>query len=413
MRSTRSWLLLGLLLGVMLVGLGYANYQFGQLAPGGNDFLARWVGAKAWLREGISPYDERVSLEAQELIYGRAADPEAGEDIAHFVYPLPSMIFFAPFAFMPFPLARAVWMVLLEVSLPLLALLGIQLADWKPSRRLLVALMLFSVVWYHGFRSIVVGQFAVIEALIITAALFAIQRGQDEIGGVLLALSLSKPQMPFLLIPFALLWSASVRRWRIVAWTLISSGILFSLSFLILPSWMIGWLRQLVQYPSYTAIGSPVSIIAGALPRGEALVANVFNAAAVLYLLWEWMRAMRKDTRWFLWTAALTLIVTNWIAFRTATTNYVVLLPVLCLIFGVWVRRWKRAGRAAVIGILTLLIAGLWWLFLVSVEGNVESAWMYLPLPVITLVTWWWTRWWAVREVPLILLGDEDESLTL
>jgi hypothetical protein len=67
----------------------------------------------------------------------------------------------------------------------------------------------------------------------------------------------------------------------------------------------------------------------------------------------------------------------------------------------------------AVIAALTILTAGLWWLFLYTVEGNVESAWMYLPLPAITLVTWWWTRWWAVREVPLILHEDEDRLMEI
>jgi hypothetical protein len=410
MNSSRSILLLGLLLGAMLVGLGYANYQFVQRAPGGNDFLARWVGARYWLIEGVSPYEEQVSLAAQERIYGRPADPSAGEDIAHFVYPLPAMMFFAPFAYLSFPLARTIWMVLLELSLPMLALVGVRLAEWKPSRRLLMALMLFSVVWYHGFRSIVVGQFAVIEALIIAGALFAIREGRDELGGILLALSLCKPQMPFLLIPFVLLWSVSVRRWKVLVWMAAGVGVLFGLSFVILPGWMLGWLRQLVQYPSYTAIGSPVSIIAGAIPSRSEAVGVILNASAVVYLLWEWVRAWRKDVRWFLWTSALTLIITNWIAFRTATTNYVVLLPVLCLVFGVWVRRWERGGRAAVLLMLVVLTSGLWALFIVTVEGNIESPWMYLPLPTITLISWWWSRWWAVRETSLQLHRSVDDG---
>jgi hypothetical protein len=410
MRSNWSILLLGLLLGAMLVGLGYANYQFVQRAPGGNDFLARWVGARYWLIEGLSPYDEQVSLAAQEMIYGRAANPSAGEDIAHFVYPLPAMIFFAPFAYLPFPIARTIWMVLLEIALPALALLGVRLAEWKPSRQLLVALMLFSVVWYHGFRSIVVGQFAVIEALIMTGALLAIQRRQDELAGILLAFSLCKPQMPFLLIPFVLLWSASVRRWGVILWTLVGTGILFGLSFVILPEWMLGWLRQLVQYPSYTSIGSPVSIIAGLAPSREEALGTILNAVAVIYLLWEWVRAWRKDVRWFIWTAALTLIITNWIAFRTATTNFVVLLPVLCLVFGVWVRRWERGGRFAVVLMLVILTGGLWALFLLTVEGNIESPWMYLALPAVTLICWWWSRWWAVRETSLQLHRSGDDT---
>ncbi|HHH81473.1 MAG TPA: hypothetical protein ENL35_00620, partial [Chloroflexi bacterium] len=89
-------------IGILMV-MGWANYRFAQLVPGGNDFLARWTGARAWVVEGRSPYDPGVSLNAQRMIYGRPAKLEAGEDLAHFVYPLPAMVFFAPFGLLPYP----------------------------------------------------------------------------------------------------------------------------------------------------------------------------------------------------------------------------------------------------------------------------------------------------------------------
>ena len=184
----------------MIIGVGIANYQFSMSVPGGNDFLARWVGAHYWVVRGINPYDPEVSLASQEMIYGRPANPAEGEDVAHFVYPLPAMIFFAPLAPFSYPVARAIWMTILEISLPILALIGIQLARWKPSRRMLLIVMVFSLVWYHGFRSVILGQFAVIEALLMTGALLAIQRRQDGVAGILLALSIAKPQMTVLLI---------------------------------------------------------------------------------------------------------------------------------------------------------------------------------------------------------------------
>jgi hypothetical protein len=67
---------------VILTGvLVWSNYRFSIQSPGGNDFLARWTGAHFWLTEGINPYDEQVSLEAQTMIYGRPADPTRGEDV--------------------------------------------------------------------------------------------------------------------------------------------------------------------------------------------------------------------------------------------------------------------------------------------------------------------------------------------
>jgi len=44
-----------------VAGLTWMNYRFSVQNPGGNDFLARWMGARKWLMEGISPYDQRVS----------------------------------------------------------------------------------------------------------------------------------------------------------------------------------------------------------------------------------------------------------------------------------------------------------------------------------------------------------------
>lgn len=381
----------------VLIGLGFANYQFALSSPGGNDFLARWVGAHYWVVKGVNPYDPQVSLAAQEMIYGRLADPAKGEDIAHFVYPLPAMIFFAPFGLLPYPIARAVWMTLLEISLPLLILIGVELTRWKPSRKLLAFLMIFSVVWYHGFRSVIVGQFAVIEALLMAAVLLSIQRRQDSLAGILLALSIAKPQMSVLLIPFVLLWAARSRRWELIMWTLGAMTTLVVVSLALINDWPLLWLRQLVEYSDYTFNPTPVSILAGVIPVASRALTYGLTTLLLVYLLWEWVQAMGKGDRWFQWTSALTIVLTNLIPLRTATTHYVVLLPALCLIFCAWDERWGKKGTLLIIFSLSVILIGLWALFMISVEGDMENEIMYLPLPILSLLGLWWSRWWIVR----------------
>ncbi len=381
----------------MIIGVGIANYQFSMSVPGGNDFLARWVGAHYWVVRGINPYDPEVSLASQEMIYGRPANPAEGEDVAHFVYPLPAMIFFAPLAPFSYPVARAIWMTILEISLPILALIGIQLARWKPSRRMLLIVMVFSLVWYHGFRSVILGQFAVIEALLMTGALLAIQRRQDGVAGILLALSIAKPQMTVLLIIFVLLWAVLSKRWAIILWTLGSLTAMIGISLILIPDWPLLWLRQMVDYPTYTTNPTPVSVIAGLFPGISRQITYGLSALLVLYMLWEWALAMGKGDRGFQWTAALTIVITNLLAIRTGTTNYVVMLPAILLIFYVWDERWGKKGNIAIVTVLMLLLVGLWILFLVSVEGSFENDVMYLPLPILTILGLWWSRWWIVR----------------
>lgn len=383
-----------------LVGLSVANYRFAVQAPGGNDFLARWVGANQWLAHGRNPYSAQVSLEAQRLIYGRPADRQAEEDVAHFAYPLFAMLFFGPFGLMPYPLARSLWMTLLEIGLPILAILSIQLCGWRPSAWILRILILFSVLWYHGLRAVIVGQFAVLEALLMIGALLAVQRRQDAAAGILLGLSLCKPQMAVLLIPFVFLWAVSNRRFLILTWGLGTIVLLLAGSLALIPNWPIEWARQIIDYTTYTSrVGPPVSILAGLIPGAAGPITAFLTVLGLIYTAFIWLQALGKEDRWFQWTAAMTIVVTNLIALRTATTNYVVMLPALVLVFAVWNERWGKRAEPIIIFVLLGLFVGLWALFLVTVEGNLEHAALYLPLPLLALAGLLWSRWWVLRRL--------------
>ena len=396
-RSILYFVIILLLAAVVLVGLTWANFRFATDNPGGNDFLARWTGAHFWLVEGLSPYDPQVSLEAQRMIYGRAAVPGRGEDVAHFVYPLHSMLFFGPFGLLDFTLARAIWMTVIQVSLIALAFVSLRLVEWKVSPIMAAALVIFTLLWYHGMRTVMVGQFAAVNALLIVLSLYLIRQNQDLGAGILLALSTTKPQMSFLIIPFVFLWAISVRRWGILTSFLASLGLMLVASLALIPDWPLQMIWQMLDYPSYTDIGSPLSIVASAAPGISSALSLVLNGLVIIYLIVEWVLAWGKDDRWFLWTALLTLVLTNLVAFRTATTNYVMLLPVLFLIFKVWDERWGVAGKVLMWVTLVGLAVGLWVLFLNTVDGNIEHPIMYLPLPIFCLIGLWWVRWWAVR----------------
>lgn len=399
-RKLPGWIsaLLIILAGIVLVLLLYANYQFVLQAPGGNDFLARWMGAKSWLVDGIHPYDPRVGLRSQEIIYGRPANPQEGEDLALFVYPLPSMIFFGPFGLLPYPIARTIWMTILEIGLPILTLIGIRISGWRPARPIMVLLLVFSVIWYHSVRAMILGQFAVIEALLIAGALLAIQRNQNTLAGLLLALSICKPPMSFLIIPFILLWAISIRRWSLFLWTIGFMALIIGLSILIMPDWPLLWIREVITYPEYSPAKPPVALIADLFPSIASSVNLALTGLLLVYLFWEWILAWGKGDRWFQWAAAMTLVISSITVFRTATTNYLVMVPGMMLIFNAWVERWGKAGVAALVVTLVILFAGLWLLFLSTIEGIQEHPVMYFPLPIFMLIGLWWSRWWYARS---------------
>ncbi|MBL7164484.1 MAG: DUF2029 domain-containing protein [Anaerolineales bacterium] len=397
-RSTFLFAALVLISLLGLAGLTWANYRFSDQSSGGNDFLARWVGARKWLIEGISPYDERVSLATQEIIYGHPADVSKGEDLSHFVYPLTSMVIFGPFGLLEYLPARALWMTVLELSLAGLAILSLRLVRWSVSPARVAVLILFSVLWYHGARTLIVGQFAAIEALLIVGALLLIQKEQDGFAGLLLALATAKPQMVVLIIPFVLIWAYSRRRTNLI-WGFFGSLLgMFLVSLFFIPNWPLQMIWQMMEYPGYTErIGSLISILAGSIPGLSKQLSIILNLFFWGYLIVEWVLAWGKDQRWFLWTALMTLVLTNFLVLRTATTNYVMMLPAVFMVFRVLEYRWPKVGVGIVWATLLLLLIGLWALFLNTVQGNLEQPAMYLPLPLFCLLGLWWVRWWAIR----------------
>ena len=394
-------LIMGALLA--LVGLFQTNFVYSQRQPGGNDFLARWMGARYWLIEGISPYDERVSLATQIVIYGRPADKQKGEDIAHFVYPLPVMIFIAPFALFEYTVARALWMTLLELCMVFIILLAFRLGEWQIRPLKLTLLMLLLFLGYYSLRSIILGQYAVVNALLVLLSLLAVKRRNDFAAGILLALSLCKPQMVFLFVPWVLIWAFSQRRWDVFGGFFGGGGVILAVSLMFLPDWPLQMLRQILDYPTYTGESSPLSILASLTPGVKRQLEWILYGGFLGYLFVEWGVAWKKDYPHFFWVGLLTLVVNNLVAYRTATTHFILFYPAMCLVFRVLEERWHRFGKWLVWGLLLGWFVGSWWLFLSTVQGNQESSVMFLPFPLLVLLGLWWTRWWQVRP-PITVL---------
>jgi hypothetical protein len=397
MRSSYPlWLRLVLLILVILVVviLGNANYRFAVQEPGGNDFLTFWQGARYWLVEGGSPYDEEVALRNQELTFGRPADFEAGEDGLAFVYPLPAMLFFGPFGLLPFNLARAIWTTFLEIGLVMLAIMSIRIAGWKPSIPTFVLLILFSVFWYHGFRSVILGQITVLGALLIAGSLLAIKARSDPLAGVLLGLAIVKPQLIYLLIPFVLIWAIHRRRVKIVAWLLGTIAVLIVGTLLLMPDWPIQWLQRVFVYSQYAIPVSPISYLAGIVPRFTQQATLVISGLLLIYLFYEWAQSMGKGDRWFQWTAGMTLAISILLYFRSGTTNYLILFPSLCIVFGTIQYRWGKTGTLVIWLTLIFLMITLWLLFILTVEGYQEHSIMHVPFAFFIMIGMLWARWW-------------------
>lgn len=408
-KISSTYLTVFILIVIALSGLVGANYLFAKNNPGGNDFIPRWLGTRLFLTERQNPYSDETTASIQDFIYGRAA--EEGEDQQLFVYPYYSMLVFSPFASIEeYALARGLWMTVLEISLIAISVISLKLLNWRPSVFQFGLFFFFTLTWYHGVRPIINGNASVLVALFIAGVLLLIRFGFDQYAGILLALTSIKPQMVVLFIPLTILWGLSNRRWALAR----SSGVAFFIlligSIILQPNWILLNIRQIATYPSYTEPGSPGSIFQVWWPSIGDNLGWAFTILLGFLLVREWILVLGKDFRHFLWAACLTLIITNLIGIRSATANYIALVPALVLIFVEWERRWEKIGGWLVVFTLISIFVGLWWLFLATLHSGpqpIQDPIMFFPFTIFLLIGLYWVRWWYLQGTTL----DKDNLL--
>jgi hypothetical protein len=388
-RKAQNAVVLMALMAIFILGV-YVTYRgFTSEHPGANDFYPRWVGGCALLREGMNPYSEAVTLRIQEGTYGRPALPE--EDQVAFAYPLYSLLFFFPLcATGNYPLVQAIWIWLLLTAFVAAVMLAMRVVHWHPRWWLALLTMLWTVVLYHSFRALVLGQFVALVFLAFVVALWAMQRGHDGWAGMFLAASTVKPQLVYLAIPWILLWAAGQRRWRM--WVSFGSTVVALVlgSMILLPSWLPDFVRQVAAYPAYTVYGSLTWMLVQhwlGLSRVAELAILALLAITILTLAWRLWKGTWQQMLWMLGTL---LLLTNFFTPRIATTNYILLIPWALWGYRHMQRTWRRFGTWMILFVQVTSLIALWAVFLTTVQGDFEQAPVYFPFPAAMSCILFW-----------------------
>ena len=391
------------ILSLLLVAIAYTWASwifFTQKVPGGNDFLAHYSVWQGYFRYGFSPYSDEAALYTQELIYGRPALP--GEDQNRLTYPFYSLIFHAPLTIFEYPLARAIYMTVLASALIAGVWISTDLVNWKPKAWLLGLLLAWTILFYPHLRGIILGQFAILGFLSLAACLFLLKQRKDFLAGIVLVVSTVKPTLVFLVIPYLLVYALVRRRFNLVFGFLVTLSILVVGSFGLEPGWMKEWIQRMSMYSSYTIGQSPVLILThwinpGLGDRSEAIL----NILIVLGLFTSWWRVFQKDGNYrFYWTLGITLVVSNLIVPRSATTNYVMMLAIVIWIFAALDRSMPK-GKAAAVCVMAASFTGYWWLHFSTVIGNQEQAVMFFPYPIVIGMVLLLGRKWMLDDEKL------------
>ncbi|MEN8242242.1 MAG: glycosyltransferase family 87 protein [Chloroflexota bacterium] len=385
---------LGVIIFALLLagGLTWAIYQYAAKPDTTDNFAPLWAAARQVITDRTNPYD----LNALRYYFPEGTDPDS-----RFVYPFYGMLIFLPFGLISsYPLAKAIWMILLVVALLAVIFGTLSLTRWNPSAKLLGAVVLFSLIGYPTVRGLYSGNPALLIAMLITLGLRMVILGRDRAAGVLFGLTILKPTMVALLLPYVLLYAVSHRNSRLIRSALVTMSLLIAAAFLAYPQWFVQNFAAVVLLFNDSFPSSISAVLSSWLPGNQLMV--VIAALVGLWTVMAWWQSLGKDTRWFLWTASLTLVLTELIGIPTTTANYVSFLIPLILSFSILEQRWEIGGGILVMLLIIFMLFATWAPFLLITGADPalpEPRIMLFLLPMIVIGLLYWVRYWALTSI--------------
>jgi hypothetical protein len=400
-KETLQILLLLIIVGLFIFG----NLLYTAKNPGGNDFLVHWVGTQSFVKEGISPYSDNVALRIQNLVYGRPA--QAGEHELRVAYPFYSVFIFLPFSLIDdFTVARALWMTALEFLIIFSTIMMIRMVNWKPKFLITFLIIVFSLFWYHGLRSIINGNAVVLILFLIILSIYAIIHKQDELAGICLAFITIKPQVVFAFIIFLVFWSLSNRRYKVIFWFFGSLIALIVLSLFIMPTWPMEFIREVFRYPGYNPPGTPATALAEILPGIGRQLGIILSVVSALILLVEWFFGRYSRENKFIWISSLTLAMGQWLNVQTDPGNFLIMFPAIILILRIIEDRWRNSGQWIILLFLSVIFFIPWIIFIRTIDFGyqpLQNPIMFFPVPLMLIIGLFWVRWWVKNPVTDII----------
>ncbi len=385
-----------IVVGLFLVTLG--NWWVLRGYPAGDEFIAHWVGTRAFITEGTSPYSDEAVVDISSTIQELHPDNKIIE--YQFLAPLFALLLYTPVSLFTNPLlATAIWMTILEVCV---LIAGFSLFHWQKLRKsasISLLLILVAVLSYPSVISILNGDIVIISFALIIFSILAIRNRNDETAGVMLAISLVKPDISWLIVLFLLIWAISDRRVKIVYWFTGTIILLIGFSLLLIPSWPLQYARTVFQY----SFDNPISLNGREITGTFTGISNRFAIVKVVFILAilivEWFFIKNRGIKRIYWLFALTMSASLWISTRSPVEYLIFTIPGLFYGLELFMERWNGKIDFFVAGLLIVLLLGQWAIsgfFLTTTISIRAAAVLRVLLPGVSILLLYWSRWWAL-----------------
>jgi len=312
----------------------------------GDDFYPVWLTAGQARSKHIDPYSREMTRQIQTGLFGRPLDTrnptDPPVDYREFAYPAFTDLLFWPIAAIDFSQLRLILAVLLTLLTAASVWLWVLALDWGISPTLLAILIILALCNYQVLEGLFADQPGLIVGFLLACAALALRRDHLFLSGILLALTLIKPQMTALAIFSLLLWSCSDRRRaRLCIGFIFTTLPLVGASLMIWPRWIAEWTRILLGYHRYATPPLLTLLLGPILGAYIGPLVIVIILAVAVVLAWRNRRVNPSSQEFWLTLSLLLAITAVSLLPGQAIYDDVILLPGIFLLLRYRRKLWR------------------------------------------------------------------------
>jgi hypothetical protein len=330
----------------------------------GNDFYPIWLTSREWLQQRLDPYSPAVTREIQIGLFGRpleariSTDPPT--DYRTFAYPAFTDLLFWPASEVPFLTFRVVWAAILAALLAAAIFFWTEALSWSVSRTWLGIIFLLTVCSYPELEGLYAGQLGLLVGFLLAASLLALVRGRLLLAGILMALTMIKPQMTLLASLYLFIWSLHDwrRRGRFIFAFLATILLLTGSSLAVWPHWIQSWARVILGYHRYSMPPLALELFGLSLGPRNGMVLIVIVLIITVGLAWRFRVADAGSDEFWLTLSILLAITTVAVLPGQSVCDHIILLPGIFLLAS---RKPRQRAGAMSRALLAIGIAVLLW----------------------------------------------------
>ena len=403
-------ILVPILVILVILGLTLLNVELDQKVVLEDQFAIRWNAARYWMKEGWSPYSDETQQEAIKLLETNNSLPN-GREQGYFLDPAWVVYLFIPISFVPYPIAKAIWMMLTQLSIVASFLLAIKLSGIKMNGIEIFFSCLLGVLFYPLVRASLSASMLPFFIMLTLLAIQLALGGQGSQAGLLLLIAIWFNPVAIFAIVFLLIYLGSKRDNSLAQMLLIGFAFLMVTTLILFPNWIQEWFASLIRLdPGLDWLDTPWMGIARAFPGAYAQVAIGLHLFSFIMLLVEWYGLGGKNDRGVRWKLMLTLIVSYFFNLYSDGSLLLFVLPAFFLFFKYFSEKWPVSGKIMLWISYIGLIVMSWRLVSDPLDGfPKEHAVIFLLVPSLIFLGLQYFRWWAIAS-PKALVESKNNN---